>query len=151
MFLYLAQIFLGEGSQPFSKGRERFRECRYYCIIAWQCNIFSQFSFSSAKFENCSFCQLYWWLPNVQSILLSPLFNRHFLGTNADNCFSPSKACNIFLRIGSPFLMTSTTHHGKKRSKMVPPIIHETYSKVLNWNFSVFRNAMFMLKGVIWH
>ena len=114
--------FLGEGSQPFSKGRECFCECPV-TIVSSRGNATSSVSSVSAV-PNLKL-QL---LPTVLAaskcsiMLLSPLFNRHFLGTNAHNCFSPSKACDIFLRISSPFLMTSATHRGKKGVKWFHPL-----------------------------
>ena len=114
--------FLGEGSQPFSKGRECFHECPV-TIVSSRDN--ATFSVSSVSVVPNLKLQL---LPTVSAaskcsiMLLSPLFNRHFLGTNADNCFSPSKECDIFLRIGSPFLMTSATHHRRKGVKWFHPL-----------------------------
>ena len=114
--------FLGEGSQPFSEGRECFCECPV-TIVSSRGNATSSVSSVSAV-PNLKL-QL---LPTVSVaskcsiMLLISLFNRHFLGTNADNYFSPSKACDIFLRICSPFLMTSATHRGKKGVKWFHPI-----------------------------
>ena len=114
--------FLGKGSQPFSEGREHFHECPVTIV--------------SSRGNGTSFVSSVSAVPNLKLqllstvsaaskcsiMLLSPLFNRHFLGTNTDNCFSPSKACNIFLRIGSPFLMTSATRRRKKGVKWFHPL-----------------------------
>ena len=109
--------FLGEGSQPFSVGRDRFRECPVTIESSRGNGTSSVISISALpnlklhvlpKLSAASKCSI---------ILCSPFFKRDFLGTNSDNCISPSKAFATFLSIGWPFLMISATHCGKKGVK----------------------------------
>ena len=109
--------FLGEGSQPFSVGRDHFRECPVTIESSRGNGTSSVISLSALpnlklhvlpKLSAASKCSI---------ILCSPFFKRDFLGANSDNCFSPSKAFATFLSIGWPFLMISATRCGKKGVK----------------------------------
>ena len=83
--------FLGEGSQPFSEGRECFRECPV--TIVSSCGNGTSSVISVSAVPNLKL-QL---LPTVSAaskcsiMFFSPLFKRDFLGTNCNNCFSSSK------------------------------------------------------------
>ena len=88
--------FLGEGSQPFSVGRDRFRECPVTIESSSGNGTSSVISLSALpnlklhvlpKLSAASKCSI---------ILCSPFFKRDFCRTNSDNCFSPSKAFATF-------------------------------------------------------
>ena len=109
--------FLGEGSQPFSVGRECFRECPVKIVSSRGNGTSSVISVSALPNLKLHVLPTLSAASKCLIILCSPFFKRDFLGTNSDNCFSPSKAFATFLSIGWPFLMISTMRCGKKGVK----------------------------------
>ena len=109
--------FLGEGSQPFSVGRERFRECPVTIVSSRGKGTSSVISLSAVPNLKLQVLPTLSAASKCSIMVCSPLFKRDFLGTNSDNCFSPSKALATFLSIGWPFLMISATCCGKKGVK----------------------------------
>ena len=109
--------FLGEGSQPFSVGRECFQECPVTIVSSRGNGTSSVISVSALPNLKLHVLPTLSAASKCSIILCSPFFKRDFLGTNSDNCYSPSKAFATFLSIGWPLLMISATRCGKKGVK----------------------------------
>ena len=83
--------FLGEGSQPFSEGRECFRECPVTIVSSPGNGTSSVISVSAVPNLKLQLLPTVSRASKCSIMFFSLLFKRDFLGTNCNNCFSSSK------------------------------------------------------------